>query len=75
MHVMPSVNPTRNTAMEALLSRALYHPATAHPMMYLTDILSRADGSIGAAVIVLIGSLTIQLTNSLRPSKAPDSIA
>ena len=60
--------------MEALMSRALYHPATAHPMMYLTDILSRADGSIGAAAIVLIGSLTIRFAKSLRESKAPDSL-
>jgi hypothetical protein len=52
--------------MEALMSRALYHPAIASLVIYLTEIMSRVDWNIGAAVVVLIGSLAIQLTQSLQ---------
>lgn len=61
-----SNNLIRSAVMEALMSRALYNPAVAFPVIYVTEIMSRVDWNIGAAVLLLIGSLAIQLTRSSR---------
>jgi hypothetical protein len=57
--------------MEALMIRTLYHPSIAHPVIYLTEIMSRVDWSIGAAAVVLTGSLIIQLMQSLQQGQEP----
>ncbi len=38
--------------MDDLISRIVYHPKVAHPAIYLTEIMARADSSIGAAIVV-----------------------
>ncbi len=54
--------------MDDLINRTVHHPAIAHPAIYLTEIMSRVDWSIGAAIGVLIGAWLIQLVRSLRGS-------
>lgn len=57
--------------MDNLMSRTLYHPAIAHPVIYLTETMSRVDWSIGAAMVVLLGAAAIQLLRSLGRNGAP----
>jgi hypothetical protein len=57
--------------MKLLLSKTVYRPAIAHLVIYLTEIMSGVDFSIGAAMVVLIGALAIQLMGLLRVSGHP----
>jgi hypothetical protein len=52
--------------MDDLINRTVYHPAIAHPAIYLTEIMSRVDWSIGAAIVVLLGALSVQLLRMLQ---------
>jgi hypothetical protein len=54
--------------MDDLISRTIYHPAIAHPVIYLTEIMSRVDWSTGGALVVLAGAVSIQLLRSLQGS-------
>jgi hypothetical protein len=54
--------------MDDLISRTIYHPAIAHPVICLTEIMSRVDWSIGGALVVLAGAVSIQLLRSLQGS-------
>jgi hypothetical protein len=50
--------------MDELISRAIYHPAIAHPTIYLTGVMSSVDWSIGSTIVVLLGAFSIQLCRS-----------
>ena len=52
--------------MGQLLNRALYHPWIAHPAIYLTELMSSVDWSIGAAMIVLVGTCSALLMRTCR---------
>jgi hypothetical protein len=52
--------------MDDLIDRTVYHPAIAYPAIYLTEIMSRVDWSIGAAIVVLLGALSVQLLRTLQ---------
>jgi hypothetical protein len=52
--------------MDDLISRTVYHPAIAQPVISLTEIMSRVDWSIGAAIGMLAGTWFIRVLRSIQ---------
>ncbi|MFP6561831.1 hypothetical protein WJ542_26515 [Paraburkholderia sp. B3] len=47
--------------MHNLRNRALFHPRIAAAAVYLAEVMTSVDSSIGGALIVVAGGLALQL--------------